>query len=516
MSLVGRCAEEKIWNFFKSKGLNDFGVAGLMGNLYAESGLSPQNLQNSYEHSLGYTDNEYCNAVDNGSYKNFVYDSAGFGLAQWTFWSLKQDLLNFARCSDRSIGDLEMQLEFLNKELTTDFRSILNVLKTANSIKDASNCFLFNFENPANQGASVQNLRASYGQKYYDKYASKNDNGGNKDMAVQNFTNSSLVAYTRISPNKTVNRNHIIDTITIHCVVGQCSVETLGRIFSDPSKQASANYAIGYDGKVGMYVEEKDRSWCSSSSSNDSRAITIEVASDTTHPYAVRDVAMRSLITLVADVCKRNNIKELKWEADKSLIGQIDKQNMTVHRWFANKACPGDYLYNRHGYIANEVNKRLGVDNENPSPIYPVTPPVNSDLSVGDKVRLKAGATYVSGQAIPSWVFQSVLYLREIRGKNAVISTQKTGAVTGVVLLSNLIRVDSDGENSFKPYTIKVSTSVLNIRSGAGTNYPVVGSIRNGGVYTIVEERSGNGASKWGKLKSGAGWISLDYCKRIK
>lgn len=174
------------------------------------------------------------------------------------------------------------------------------------------------------------------------------------------YTNSSLVNYTRLSPNHSGQRNHTIDTISIHCVVGQCSVETLGSIFADPSKEASSNYGIGYDGKIGLYVEEKNRSWCTSSSSNDNRAITIEVASDTKHPYAVNDKAYNALIKLLADICKRNNIKSLKWKGDKSLIGQVDKQNMTVHRWFANKACPGDYLYNRHGQIADEVNKLLG------------------------------------------------------------------------------------------------------------------------------------------------------------
>jgi N-acetyl-anhydromuramyl-L-alanine amidase AmpD len=150
----------------------------------------------------------------------------------------------------------------------------------------------------------------------------------------------------------------------------------LGNVFAPTSRQASSNYGIGYDGKIGMYVEEKDRSWCSSNASNDHRAITIEVASDTTHPYAVNDKAYNALIELVADICKRNNIKELKWKGDKSLIGQIDKQNMTVHRWFANKSCPGDYLYERHGDIAEKVNKKLGVNSSTT-----VETPVNKPTS---------------------------------------------------------------------------------------------------------------------------------------
>ena len=178
------------------------------------------------------------------------------------------------------------------------------------------------------------------------------------------MSNSSLISYTKISPNKTPNRSHKIDTITIHCVVGQCSVEALGNLFASTAKHASSNYGIGYDGKIGMYVEEKDCSWCSSSTANDSRAVTIEVASDTTHPYSVTDKAYAALIDLVTDICKRNGIKELKWKADKSLIGQVDKQNMTVHRWFAPKACPGEYLYSRHADIAAKVNKRLKVQEE--------------------------------------------------------------------------------------------------------------------------------------------------------
>lgn len=173
------------------------------------------------------------------------------------------------------------------------------------------------------------------------------------------MSNSPLISYTKISPNKTSPRNHTIDTITIHCVVGQCSVETIGNIFAPTSRQASSNYGIGPDGRIGMYVEEKDRSWCSSNSANDHRAITIECASDTTYPYTINDTVYNSLINLCVDICKRNNIKQLKWKADKSLIGKPTEQNLTVHRWFSNTACPGDYIYNRLGDIADKVNARL-------------------------------------------------------------------------------------------------------------------------------------------------------------
>lgn len=173
------------------------------------------------------------------------------------------------------------------------------------------------------------------------------------------MSNSTLVDYVKISPNKTSPRRNIIDTITIHCVVGQCSVETLGNIFYPKERHASSNYGIGSDGRIGMYVEEKDACWCSSSSANDNRAVVIECASDKTHPYAVNKKVYDSLIDLLIDICMRNNIKELKWEGDKNLIGQVKKQNMTVHRWFSNTICPGDYLYNLHWKIAKTVNKKL-------------------------------------------------------------------------------------------------------------------------------------------------------------
>lgn len=186
------------------------------------------------------------------------------------------------------------------------------------------------------------------------------------------MSNSPLVSYTKISPNKSSPRNHKIDTVTIHCVVGQCSVETLGNVFAPASRQASSNYGIGYDGRIGMYVEEKDRSWCSSNAANDNRAITIEVASDTKEPYAVNAKAYAALIDLLVDICKRNGIKELVWSTNKAdRVNHKNGCNMTVHRDYANKSCPGTYLYERHAQIASEVNKRLGSTNIKPAPEKP-------------------------------------------------------------------------------------------------------------------------------------------------
>lgn len=254
------------------------------------------------------------------------------------------------------------------------------------------------------------------------------------------MSNSNLVCHTNISPCSSNPRNHAIDTITIHCMAGDLSIESCGNIFANKDTQASSNYGIGSDGRIGMYVEEENRSWATSSRSNDHRAVTIEVANCGGSPdWPVTDAALESLIALCTDICQRNGIPKLLWQADPDLIGQIDQQNMTVHRWYAQKACPGDYLFNLHGKIAEEVNKRLGVE----TPDTPAT--VASDV----------------------------------------------------------------------PFLVRVTADVLNIRSGPGTNNSIVDVLAKKATYTIVDTANGTGASKWGKLKSGAGWISMDYTQRV-
>ena len=202
--------EKTIWDFFHSKGLNAYGIAGLMGNLYAESGLMPNNLQNTGNKKLGMTDAEYVKAVDNGTYKKFVRDSQGFGLAQWTFWSRKQALLDFAKSLGASIGDLNMQLNFLWKELTESYSGVLSVLRSASSILEASNAVLFNFERPANQDDSVQRKRANFGQVYYDKYASTPQTEGVVNLtAVERViaTAKSQVGYLEKASNSQLDSN---------------------------------------------------------------------------------------------------------------------------------------------------------------------------------------------------------------------------------------------------------------------------------------------------------------------
>lgn len=349
---------------------------------------------------------------------------------------LLRSLLVIWRCS----------LIFLLKELSS--YGLLGRLKTVSTVLEASNIVLLEFEKPASMNtAATQVKRAEYGQKYFDKYAKKGS------VSSMGFSNSPLATVRMISPNRTPNRNHAIDTITIHCFVGQVTAKRGCEVFQPSSKGASCNYVVGYDGSIGLCVEEKDRSWCTggydkngnpirvngvSGKSNDYQAVTIEVASDTKHPYAITEKAMAALIELCTDICRRNGIKKLLWSGDKNLVGNPAKQNLTVHRWFANKACPGDYIYQRLGDIAAKVNAKLGV-----------TPPA------------------------------------------------ETKPVSTV------------------PYKVRITAIDLRIRKGPGTNTDIVQKAIKPGVYTIVSEATGQGAILWGKLKSGIGWVSLDYCKKL-
>lgn len=184
-----------------------------------------------------------------------------------------------------------------------------------------------------------------------------------KEEATVGYTNSPLIDCTVLSPNHSGQRTHKIDRITPHCVVGQLSAEGIGHCFPD-GREASCNYGVGYDGRQCLIVEEKNRSWCTSSRENDQRAITIEVASDKTAPYAFTNEAYKGLVELCIDICKRNGLSKVLWFGDKDKSLNYEPKAgecvLTVHRWFANKSCPGDWMYNRMGKFAAEINAAIG------------------------------------------------------------------------------------------------------------------------------------------------------------
>ena len=310
------------------------------------------------------------------------------------------------------------------------------------------------------------------------------------------YTNSALVSYTKLSPNHSGQRPHSIERITPHCVVGQCSVETLGSIFLPTSRQASCNYGIGVDGRVGMYVEEKNRSWCSSSNANDQRAITIECASDTAEPYAFKGVVYNRLVELCTDICKRNGKTKLLWLGDKAktlnYAPKSDEMVLTVHRWFANKSCPGNWMYARMGDLASKVTAALGGMSTTQKQLYRVRRTWPDSKSQKGAYNILANAKACADKNPGYSVFDA-------DGNAVYTSGEGAPGITG--------------DTFFK---VRISVPDLNIRSGPGTNYAATGRFTGAGVFTITAVQSGHGSSNgWGKLKSGAGWIALDYAKRV-
>ena len=441
------------------------------------------------------------------------------------------------------------------------------------------------------------------------------------------YTNSSMVAYTKLSPNHSGTRTHSIDRISPHCVVGQCTAEGLGDWFARSSTQESSNYGIDKNGRVGLYVEEKNRSWCTSSNANDQRAITIECASDTYEPYAMNNAVYTTLIKLCVDICKRNGKKKLLWFGDKNktlnYTPKSDEMVISVHRWFANKSCPGNWLYARLGDLATQVTKQLSGSATTATTasalkasalkslteaqvISKVAPLFTADqkksgilasislaqfiLEYG-KSELAQNANNLFGMkcslsgntwSSSTWDGKSK-YTKKTQEQNAdgsykTVSAdfrkypniEKSIADHGAYLLgaknASLLRyaglkgckdykkaaqilkdggyatshtyvsklcsiiekwkltqydvktgsTTSSAKKADVPFLVRVSIPDLNIRKGAGTNYERTGKFTGVGVFTIVEVKSGQGSTAgWGRLKSGAGWISLEYAKRI-
>lgn len=513
MSLSGSNNEQKIWNYLYTKFGNAFGAAGMMGNLYAESALQPKNLQNSYEKKLGYTDDTYVAAVDSGTYMNFVKDSAGFGLAQWTYWSRKQNLLNFCKSKKTSIGDLEMQLDFLLKELSESYGSVLSTLKTATSVTQASNAVLLNFERPADQSVSVQNKRASYGQNYFNKYAKQNTTEGGNSMAVK-------IGHASIDENGNIAGGTAGDQtgkeVCIRdwyskswiCVIRPTDTNVAEKI-ATAMEQACTNDCIGYDQtqRTTLFTQAKACGW-------DLSKIKTPCETDCS-----------ALVAVCVNSAGVNVSKDIYTGNEKAALVNTGKFTvLTASKYLTASTYlkRGDILLSS-GHTAIVLSNGSGAqsDTATDTPTQTVTKfpavPFTVKVIVPDLNYRSVGS--MDGKVLGQ-TGKGTFTITEVNSGGW--GKLKSGA--GWIYLGNssyctvqssVASNESSKPSVFKPYLVRVTADVLNIRKGAGTNYITSGTIKDKGVYTITAESKGIGASKWGKLKSGAGWISLDYCKKI-
>lgn len=489
MSLIGATNAEKIWNYCKSKRMNDYGCAGVLANLDCESGLNPMNLEDSYERSHGYTDASYTRAVDTGSYTNFATDCAGFGLAQWTWVTRKQGLLTLAQERGVSVSDMEMQLDYLYKELSESYTSVLTTLRTASSVLEASNAMLLKFECPLDAGVSVQNLRASYAQRYYNRFAAATSTNTEvkKDMGYittakkssqklsEHFSSNEFDCHGGGCCNSTVINEKLVQYL-----------EQIRKHFNKPITITSGYRCVVHNRNVG-----------GATGSRHGKGDAADIVVQGVAPRAVAQYAESIGILGIG----------LYETASDGHFVHIDTRDYKSF-WYG-QACAARTTFGANtGAAANGAVNNTG------------NAPENYMLSMGSsgtRVRelqenlITLG--YDCGRCGADGIFGNgtVIAVKKFQHDNGLGADGIAGRLTRAAIEKALKKTDASDNSG---YTVKATASVLNIRRGAGTNYPVTGSIRDRGIYTIVSEASGAGASKWGKLSDGRGWISLDYCMK--
>lgn len=547
-----------IWDFLKKEGFSDYGVAGLMGNLDAESGLIPTNLQNTYNTSLGLTDAQYTAKVDDGSYTNFVKDQAGYGLAQWTYWSRKEKLLNYAQSKKKSIGDLEMQLEFLVKELKESYlNSVYNILVNATTVQQASDVVLMNFERPAN-AVNQKSKRASMGQVYYNKYAKGVENTtmaantykkGQKTKLSTHFDSTEFDCHgngccseTIVNP-KLVEyvqkiRDHFGKSITVtsgyRCATHNKNVggatgsrhnkgDAADIVVSGVTPAEVAKYAesIGIKG-IGLYetnadghfthIDTRDVKSFWYGQAQAKRTTFGSTSTTTTTPIITsNNLVFGSEGDRVKEL--QNNLIKLGYDLGKDgADGDFGTKTLTAVKNFQEK-----YKLTVDGIVGPVTEKAIKEaikDMEENKIVTPEEEKKEEEFKVGDLVKLLPGSTFANGKAIPQWVINSKIYIRSSVNRNDMVtfSISKTGAITGSTKISNIVKYSEENvvDPNFEPYIIQVTADVLNVRAGAGTNYKVTTQTKQYDLHTIVAEVNG-----WGKLKNETGWISLKYTKRF-
>ena len=490
--------EQKIWTTLLSCGFSKQGVAGLMGNLYAESMLNPKNLQNTFEKKLGYTDATYTTAVDNGTYKNFVYDAAGYGLAQWTYYTRKRALLQFAQSKKVSIGDLDMQLEFLVKELKESYVALYNYLKTATSVREASNMVLLKFEKPKDQSNAVKNTRSSYAQKYYDQFANETtvvmeEPKQKETKPVQETTQpvvdttKTTATYAEATPAKNsiflqpdsqyimngviINEYSLIKHnvkgidmpqpfkkkiigVTIHNTdwINTASGTTPAEQYTRATRNGNMKTV-----RVHYYVDNvcgwqnlplNYQGWHAADGSGNGNTTTIAIECIMSPNYNDKDKRSEdNAARLAAALLKQNGLTvdnlytHTYWLNIRDGFNKGAKDYLCTFKRSGIKTCPL-YILNHWDEFVNKVKMYMGetVEPQKP-PVTPSTPTNNT-------------------------------------------TTEKSFLVT-------------------------IIAKELNVRKDAGTEYPVTTKVYKNEVYTIVDTKKSKDGGTWGKLKSGAGWINI-------
>jgi hypothetical protein len=499
--------DKAIWDRLYAAIQNPYGVAGVMGNIKAESNCRANNLQNSYEKSLGMTDEQYTADVDNGSYTNFVHDSVGYGLYQATYWSIKESLLNFARANRKSIGDRDMQVDHFLKMMKEDYPAIWKVLTTAKTVREASDAVLLKFERPADQSEAVQERRAGYGEEFLKKYGTQDKTEEKLPEKYAKYINSTGTHYISNSgsdENGAYSGGQAGDQTGKEwrmrdwynrpwtCVLRYPDQKVALKL-AQLAIDAALNDHVGYDQSQNRtYLAQlKTMGW-------EPSRITVNCEADCSAGVCANVTAAGYLLGIKAlqnhTGTYTGNMRSALTKAGFKLL--TDSKYLTSGDYLL----PGDILLNDGHHTATNVTigKRVKAD-WNPGTILPVEPDEPAPV-VTKYYRVRKSWAEKSSQIGAFTVFQNAKNCVDTNPGYAAFDDSGNQVYPAVA-------------QEFKPYLVKVSISDLNYRKGPSTSYESYGYIPVG-VYTIVDEQDG-----WGLLKAYAdqrnGWISLAYAKKL-
>lgn len=551
------------WDFFKSKGYNDFAIAGLIGNIYAESGINPKNLQGSFNTKFGLTDDEYVKKVDNGSYSNFVNDSAGFGLAQWTYHTRKKNLMDYMKSKKYSIGDMQGQMEFLWKELSESYTSVHKSLLSAKSIREASDVVLLKFEKPANQSESVQEKRASYGKKYYDLYAGKaTTTTTTTTKEVNKMDYSKHTKYIESTGTHYIsNSGHDENGKYKNGAAGDQKGDEwalkawynrpwtvvlryekdprVGYLMAQLSCAAALNNNIGYD------QNQRGTYWTQLQKVNyDPSAITTKCEEDCTAGVTANTKAVGYLLGIESLQKLSTGIYSGNMKSNFTKAGFTA---LTAKKYLtsAKHLEPGDVLLYENHHAAANVTIGASIKSEYKKPdiskvkfngVVPTPAPETSKPVEESKPETEVKPTVqvsVDGQPIGTAVAKQDMHLRDSADSsgNSISIISKGDTVYVYEILENgwmkvkekdyeNIGYTSNRNNSFFTYSpvnsaaknvekAKVKCNKLYVRKGPARSYGAIRVITKGTQVTIYE-KSGD----FGRIGDGE-WIHLNYVKKI-
>lgn len=516
--------EEKLWQALYKLLNNAFASAGFMGNLFAESGFNPKNLQNSFEKKLDYTDESYTAAVDNGTYTKFIKDSAGYGLAQWTYWTRKQNLLNFAKARGVSIGDFDMQLAFLCKELSENYSGLLAELKRASSVRAASDLVLTKFERPADQSEAAKVKRAGYSQKYYDKYAdTKKPAEGGNNMAVM-IGHASIDENGKIAGGATGDQTgkEVCTRAWYNkpwtCVIRPKDKATAEKI-AKAMEQACANDKIGYDQnqRTTLFTQAKANGW-------DLSRIAVPCETDCS-----------ALVAVCVNAAGINVSKDIYTGNEKSALlatGKFDAYTSSAYTGSSAKLKRGDILLG-NGHTAIVLSNGSSAGASSPATgstgnmayagkgIGTATAKANMNIRSGADTSHKSYGTISKGTAVEVLeILSSGWYKIVWPGASCgyAYTSNSNGEYYSYSPKASTSAKAESAQNFDKSLagTYKVTASALNIRAGAGTNKKSLAAIPNGktvqcyGYYSVID------GVKWLYVTYGSitGFCSMKYLKK--